>query len=155
MPDLADRRQLLEVGHRRDVPREGVVALAEVREAVAEPAAGVRDEMTKGRALRGVLVAQAELRQVAADRCVEIERATFDEAHDDRRRDRLRDRRDLKERVAVHRKRVFEIRHAVRRDVLVAVVENADRDSGNVVAGHPVAHQLLELRSHARIVARA
>src|SRR6266550_2114225 len=155
VPDLANRRELLELGHRRDVPGERVVALAEVREAVAEPAAGVGDEMAEGHASRRVLVAQAELRQVPADRRVQIERATFDQAHHDRRRHRLRDRRDLKERVAVHWKWMLDAGDAVRRDVLVALMKDADRDTGDVVAGHPIPHKLLELRPHARIVARA
>src|SRR5439155_13444528 len=50
VPDLAERRDLLEVDHRVDVPREGVVAATEVGEAVAEPSARMRDEVLHRRA---------------------------------------------------------------------------------------------------------
>ena len=50
MPDLAERRDLLEVDHRVDVPRQGVVAVPEVGKAVAEPSAGMRDEVLHRRA---------------------------------------------------------------------------------------------------------
>src|SRR5439155_9397269 len=83
MPDLAEWRELLELGHRRDVTRERVVAFSEVGEAIAEPAAGVRDEVPEGRGLRGVIVADLELGEVAADRRIPIERAALAEAHDD------------------------------------------------------------------------
>src|SRR4029078_5494894 len=99
MPDLAERGQLIQLGHRRDVAREGVVALAEVGERIAEPPPGVGHEMTERRALRGVLVAKLELGDVAPYVRIQIERATLDEAHDDRRRNGLRDRCDLEEGV--------------------------------------------------------
>src|SRR4029077_3073631 len=73
MPDLAERGQLLELGHRRDIARERVVTLAEIRETVAEPATRVGHEVPERRAPRDVLVAQLELRKVAADRRVEVE----------------------------------------------------------------------------------
>ena len=71
MPDLAERRQLLELRHRGDVLRERVVAVAEVREAVTEPATGVRDKMPHGRARRGVGVLELERGDVRADRRVD------------------------------------------------------------------------------------
>jgi hypothetical protein len=103
VPDLPQRRELLELGHRGDVALERVVAVAEVREAVAEPPAGVRDEMADRRALLRGRVTQPERRDVAAYRRVEIERAALDEPHDHRRGHRLGDGSDLEERVAVDR----------------------------------------------------
>ena len=61
MPDLAEWRELLELGHRRDVAREGVIALPKVGETVAEPAAGVCDQVPERRALRDVVVLKPEL----------------------------------------------------------------------------------------------
>ena len=152
MPYLAERGELLELGHCRNVAGEGVVSLAEVRETVAEPAAGVGDKVPERRALGDVVVAEVEFGQVAPDRRVEIQRTPLDEAHHDGCRHRLGDRRDLEEGVGVYREGVLEVRDPVRGDVLVAVMENADRDPGDVIPGHPLTHQLLELRPHARIV---
>ena len=61
MPDLAERGQLLELSHRRDIARERVVALAEVGETVAEPAPGVGDEVSERCALSDVVVVELEL----------------------------------------------------------------------------------------------
>ena len=80
VPDLAERRELLQIGHRGDVFGERVVALAEIGEAVAEPAPGVRDEVAQRRARSGILVADPELRKVAADRRVEVEGVALDQA---------------------------------------------------------------------------
>ena len=154
VPDLTERRELFELRHRGDVFGERIVALARVGEAVAEPTAGVGHEMSERCARRRVLVAHTEFGNVATDRGVEIERATLHETHHDRGRDRLRDRGDLEERVGIDRKRMLDVRHAVCRDVFVALVQDPDRDTGDVVLGHPFPHQLIELRSHARILDR-
>src|SRR3989442_5276833 len=103
MPDLAERRQLLELGHRSHVAGERVVALTEIGKAVTEPAAGMGDEMAKRRALGRSLVAQLELREEAADRCIEVERAALDRAHDGPRGNRLGDPRDREKRDLIHR----------------------------------------------------
>src|SRR5439155_11673733 len=82
MPNLAERGQLLELGHSRYVARERVIALAEVGEAITEPTASVGHKMPEGRALCDFLIAELEFRQVAPDRCIQIERAALDQAHD-------------------------------------------------------------------------
>ena len=148
VPDLAKRRDLLELGHRGDVALEGIVSVAEVGEAVPEPATGVRHQMVDRRALLSGGIAEAERGDVTAHRRVEIESAALDEPHDHRGRHRLGDRRDLEQRVAVDRKRMLDARHAERRDVELVRADHPDRDAGYAVALHGVAHEGVERGVH-------
>src|SRR2546430_14837515 len=101
MPDLAERSELLEIGHGGHVAGERVVTLTEIGETVPEPTPGVRDKVAERRALRDFLVAKLELREVTADRPIEIEGAPLHPAHDRRCGDTLCDRSELEERVRV------------------------------------------------------
>ena len=60
VPDLTQGRELLELDHRVDVAPQRIAPVAKIGEAVAEPAAGVRDEVFHRRALRRVGVLQRE-----------------------------------------------------------------------------------------------
>src|SRR6185503_5262579 len=140
---------LLELDHRLDVLRERVIAVAEVAERVAEPAAGVGHEVPYRRARGRGLVLQLERRDVAAYRRREIELALLDESHDHRRSDRLRDRGDLEERVAIHVKRMVDVGHTPACELLLAVVPDADGDAGHVIRGHAVTDERIEAGIHA------
>ena len=62
------------------------------------------------------LVADAEVGQVRPHGRAEVDLALLDEPHHRRRRERLGDRRDRKDRVRGDRQRVFDVRHAEARE---------------------------------------
>ena len=144
-PHLAERRQLRQRRQRLAHARERVVAGAEVVEVVADPAAGVREQVPHRHARRDVLVAELQLRQIRAHRRVELELAALDEPHHSRAGERLRDRADLEQRVGRDLERVLRRRDAEAGDMLLALVQQPNGDARRVGLLHRRADRVADL----------
>jgi hypothetical protein len=129
-PELTERRQLRKRGHASDVARCRVVAPARVVEVVADPAAGVREEMPQRDAAAGRRGGEGELGDVLAHRRVEVEQTLVDEQHHGRPGERLRDRSRLEACARRDGQRVLDARDAERLVPLLAAVEDADATPG-------------------------
>jgi hypothetical protein len=77
-----------------------------------------------------------ELGDPGIDRIVEPDSAIFDQNHRGNRGDRFGQRRDAKDRVARHRRRIAHGRRAKRLDVKVVVAADERDESGRVAAFH-------------------
>ncbi len=80
--------------------------------------------------------ARRQLRQVAPHGCVEVELASLRKPDRSRRRERLRDRAGLKDRVLVDRKRVVHTRDPELEPALLAVGQQPERHSRHAQLGH-------------------
>jgi hypothetical protein len=134
-PHSSDRRELREPLQVVDHPREGVVPGPVIGEVVPDPPRRVGQEVTHGDRSRHGPVGQRQLPEIPAHRRVELELSPLDQGHRDGPRERLGDRPDLEQRVGRDVERVVDGRHAVRSDVLLAVVEEPDGDAGRVGLG--------------------
>ena len=113
-------------------------------EEVAEPAAGVREQVPERDRRGDAVVTEPQLGQIRAHRHVEGNRAPFDQPHERGRGDGLGDRADLKERVAVDRQGMIDVRDAEALDRLFAVRDEPDGDAGNRVLAHRALDHLVE-----------
>ena len=78
---LTGLRQLRSSAIASTYPRERVVAFARVLEEVAVPAGRVVQELHDRHRACSLLVGDTELRQVGANRCVEVDESLLDEPH--------------------------------------------------------------------------
>src|SRR5438128_2083935 len=76
--DLAQRRELALLGEGLDEPRQRILSASEVREVVAQPAAGMREQLPEGGRGGRLLVGEAELGQVAADGGIQLDLPALD-----------------------------------------------------------------------------
>ena len=130
--DESRRRQLLEDGHALDEARERVIAVAGVLEEVAVPAGRVVEQLKDRHALGDFWIAERQLRNVGANRRVEVDLALLDQPQEGDGRVRLPGRAELEERVLVDRQRVLDAGHAVEGVALLVLVEDADGHPGNL-----------------------
>ena len=121
-----ERRRLLEARHRLHEQVERIRSLAGVLEEVAVPARRVIQEVQHRHVACDLLVLQAKLRNIGANRRVELDATLFDELHDRCRRVRLAGGPDLEQRVGVHRERLVQVGHAVAGDVRLRADRHAD-----------------------------
>ena len=131
-PHRSERRELRKPRQIIDHPSEGVVPGAVIGEVVAYPPGRMGQEMAHGDCGRHRLVGEHELREVPAHRSVELQLAPLDERHRDGPGERLGDRPDLEQRVRSDVERVLDGRHAVRRSVLLTLVEEPHRHAWRV-----------------------
>jgi hypothetical protein len=96
----------------------------------------VREQVAHGDRSRDSVVGEPQLGEIASDRNVEIEDAALGEAHGRGRRERLRDRTGLENRVLVDRQRVVDARDPELEAVLGAVDEQPDRHSRHAQLRH-------------------
>ena len=82
-PRRAGRGQLLQLDHRGGDAGQGVVAGTAIREVVARPAAGMREQVLHGDFVGGLLVGQLQFGHVLADRRIEVELAVLVEVGGD------------------------------------------------------------------------
>jgi hypothetical protein len=82
---------------------------------------------------------------VSRHRIIECDASFLDEHHDRGRSERLRDRADLEQRVGVDLERMLDVRHSMRRGVVLTVYEYARGSSGNPMAFSRRAQHLGEL----------
>src|SRR5262249_36420942 len=97
---------------------------------------------------------EAELRDMPADRVVELELATLDERHDRRRGERLADGADLEERLVMNRERVLEARQPVPRGDLLGADADAGGDPWHAGPRHCGRHARVDQRSQRARAAR-
>ena len=129
-------RELRQLAHAGDVPGQRIVTTTEVPFVVPNPTGAVVETLAQRDLRGGFLVRHAEFGQVAADGGTQVEYALLDQPHDDRARKRLGRRGDAKEGVAVDRLGLVDVGDAIAAHVLLALVEHADGDAGDVVPGH-------------------
>ncbi len=128
----ANRRDLRQLCHACGVFAERVLAGAGINEKVAEPSAGVREQMPYRRLSACLLIKHTPLRRELAHAGAELQLARLNQAHDDGAGESFGDGADLKEGGGLHRQRVVEVGHAKSGGIGLAANRNADSRSGDV-----------------------
>ncbi len=135
-PDLSERLDLRKSGDLLHHFVEGVIAISKVIEIIADPAAGVRQQMTDRHFLCHAFIGESEIRNVGAHRRIQVNFALLGEHHQQRAGEGFADGADLHQSVWCDREWMLHTGNAETSRPFPAFVVNTDGGTGNFETLH-------------------